>query len=73
MIRFRRFWKFGSAFVVVAFVVVDVLAIATEGVGATFSRYALGVASDHPIVPLAAGIVIGHLFWPQKRSDPGGE
>ena len=46
-----------------------VFAMATEGVNATFSRYVLGVSEQYPVIPLAAGVVLGHLFWPQRKHD----
>lgn len=67
--KLNRFWKYGSIFAVVVFAGVDVFALATEGVDATFSRYVLAVAHDHPMIPLATGIVLGHLFWPQPKLD----
>ena len=66
---FKRFWRLGSIFVVVGFVGGDVLAMATEGVDATFSRYVLGVAERYPVIPLITGVVLGHLFWPQRKHD----
>lgn len=66
----ERFWRMSSIFVVVGFIGVDVFAMATEGVDATFSRYVLGVAERYPVIPLITGVVLGHLFWPQEKSDP---
>jgi hypothetical protein len=40
--------------------------VASDGIaGDTISEIMLKVAKDHPIVPFALGVVIGHLFWPQ--------
>lgn len=66
---FRRFWRLSSIFVVGAFIGVDVFAMTTAGVDATFSRYVLGAAQENPVIPLAAGVVLGHLFWPQPKHD----
>jgi hypothetical protein len=34
--------------------------------GDTISEVTLGFASDHPVVALIIGVVMGHLFWPQR-------
>jgi len=44
----------------------DVYALISGGVEATLSRVTLRTALNHPIVPFAAGILCGHLFWPQR-------
>ena len=54
---------------VVAVVVYDIVAYSVWGVGATVSRVTLGWASGLPIIALAIGVVIGHLFWPQKEIE----
>jgi hypothetical protein len=33
--------------------------------GPTVSRTVWGLAKEYPIVTLLAGILLGHLFWPQ--------
>jgi hypothetical protein len=66
---FKRFWRLSSIFVVVGFIGADVFAMATKGLDATFSRYVLGVSEQYPVIPLAAGVVLGHLFWPQRKTD----
>jgi hypothetical protein len=48
----------------------DVYALVEGGVDATISRVVYGWVDDYPIVGVAAGVLIGHLFWPQKiRED----
>lgn len=44
----------------------DIVAICTWGVDATISRIVLAWAQAFPLLPLGVGILIGHLFWPQK-------
>ena len=64
-----------SRFVWVALIVVavawDVYAWVNRSTLDTLSEVALAVSGQHPIVPLAVGVVLGHLFWPQPR-PPGG-
>jgi hypothetical protein len=38
-------------------------------VEATFSRIIYRTASTMPLIPLAIGILLGHLFWPQTPKD----
>jgi len=66
---FRQFWKIGSIATIVVFAGMDIAAMAGVGVDATLSRYILGVAGAHPVIPLATGIILGHLFWPQPQYD----
>jgi hypothetical protein len=44
----------------------DVLALTEGGVDATISRVLYHGASDHPIIAVAFGVLVGHLFWPQR-------
>ena len=54
-------------FVVVLFLVLwDISAQCRWGYEGTISRDILQASFANPIIPLAAGIIIGHLFWPQK-------
>lgn len=32
---------------------------------ATVSMVVLSVAREHPVLPFLAGLLAGHLFWPQ--------
>lgn len=46
----------------------------TAGAGDTISEVVLGAAKAHPIVPFLAGVLSGHLFWPQiARAVPPNE
>ena len=43
--------------------------VAVNGVpGDTISELTLGWAQNHPIIPMAVGVVCGHLFWPQRAT-----
>jgi len=50
---------------VFAFILYDIYALEAWGIDATISREILRASFSHPIIPLAAGILMGHLFWPQ--------
>lgn len=34
--------------------------------GGTISEVVLGFARNHPVVPFAFGVLMGHFFWPQR-------
>jgi hypothetical protein len=51
----------------VAWAVFDLFALALGGVGATISRSILAWHWRYPWVSFAAGLLIGHLFFPQPR------
>ena len=40
---------------------------------ATISRSIADWSLDHPIVPFAVGVVLGHIFWPQPYTPRGSE
>lgn len=44
----------------------DVIAVWRGGGRATISSVVLDTARAYPILAIAFGILIGHLFWPQK-------
>jgi hypothetical protein len=44
----------------------DVYLTVNKFPGDTISEVMLKVAKDHPILPFIIGVIIGHLFWPQK-------
>lgn len=44
----------------------DVYAMLFLGYESTFSYVLLDMAHTTPIVPFLFGVLIGHLFWPQK-------
>lgn len=43
----------------------DLIATLWFPAGGTVSQVILSVSRAYPILPLAAGVLIGHLFWPQ--------
>ncbi len=51
--------------VVITLATVDLWLLVTGGVEATFSHVILSASSRWPIIPFAAGVLCGHLFWPQ--------
>jgi len=51
----------------------DIVIYAVFGVDATISRVLLGWARDIPIVVLPVGVLLGHLFWPQRVLQPGND
>ena len=44
----------------------DVFAVSNNVAGDTISSIVLGTAHKYPIIPFILGIVMGHLFWPNK-------
>lgn len=53
--------------------VYDLIAYNAGGNGATISRVLLSWATDYPIVAIAFGVLLGHLFVPQhvaKKDEP---
>lgn len=58
------------AVVAIALVVYDVVAVWRGGSGATISEVLLGAARGTPVLVLAFGILVGHLFsQPWKPRD----
>lgn len=55
-------WLLVSVLVTVG--VVDVWLATTQN-GETVSSYIHRLSARYPILPLLAGVVLGHLFWPQ--------
>ena len=47
----------------------DIVAAMNATAGDTISEVMLGWAKHSPIVPFTLGVVVGHLFWPQRRVD----
>jgi hypothetical protein len=47
------------------YAVYDVIIFAINGPEATLNQVILNDSRIHPVVPLAVGIILGHLFWPQ--------
>ena len=54
--------------VVICLASYDILAMLMGGVEATISRQIYHAAVFHPIIAFAAGVLCGHLFWPQRVS-----
>jgi hypothetical protein len=48
----------------------DVVAVLCYGREATISNVLQGWSRQYPILTLAIGIVLGHLFWPQNMNAP---
>jgi len=53
-----------------AWIAWDVFAYLRGGNESTISRVVLESSRDWPIIPLLAGIVVGHLFFPQTPAKP---
>lgn len=68
--RWRTMWVIGV--VVAALILWDVYAaFFTAGAGDTISEVVLGWARAHPVVPFLAGVLAGHLLWPQVEVASG--
>jgi hypothetical protein len=44
----------------------DIFAVLKDGEQATISAVLLGWSREYPPLTLAFGVLMGHLFWPQK-------
>ena len=44
----------------------DIYAAVRWGYDGTISRDMLVASLSHPIIAFAAGVLCGHLFWPQR-------
>jgi hypothetical protein len=53
-------------FTVLMLVLYDIYAVVTWGYEGTISRDILFASLKHPIIAFAAGLLCGHLFWPQR-------
>lgn len=64
-------WKTYTAGVLIAAAVVliiwDVIVAIRGGNTATISQVLYHAAQAEPVIALALGIVLGHLFWPQAK------
>ena len=49
----------------------DVIAAAIGGESATISDVTLDFSSAHPSIPMLAGVLMGHLFMPEKPGANG--
>ncbi len=67
-------WVLFTRLMIVAFIsaifTYDGFALSKGGFDATISNQLLTLARANPIVACIIGIVIGHLFWPQKVKCP---
>lgn len=48
---------------VVVLILYDILAFCRGGTDATISNVIYKLSLDNPIIPFAAGMLCGHLFW----------
>ena len=65
---FKTVWVLGI--VTAGLIAFDIYAFKTPEKGDTISELIL-LISQHPVVPFIAGVLCGHLFWPQyvKKDD----
>lgn len=49
----------------------DIYVALTPEPGDTISQVVLGFAQNHPVLPFAFGVLMGHFFWPQRRKPQG--
>lgn len=54
---------------VVATIVFDCWTYAARGNSTTISVVVAKLGRDMPVAVLALGVVLGHIFWPQRRDD----
>lgn len=47
----------------------DLWAVATAGYDASISVVVLDWSHRAPVLPFAAGVLAGHLFWPQSDKE----
>lgn len=50
---------------VVVLLAIDAALLLGRGVQSTFSVVVLQQSRRHPVIPFGAGVLCGHLFWPQ--------
>lgn len=66
-----------TGWIIVAAVVIliayDVVAVVLWGEPATISAVTRDTVLGHPVVAFAAGLLCGHLFWPQTISMRSGQ
>lgn len=64
-------WRMATAAILVAFAVGliawDTFVALKAGNSATISQVLYQFAKQEPIICVALGIVVGHLFWPQAK------
>jgi hypothetical protein len=57
------------AFFIVALLAYDMYALIYFGWDETISVATLQLSKKFPVVPFLAGLVCGHLFWPQEPKN----
>jgi hypothetical protein len=62
----KKLTKYFLLFATIITIIYDIVIINVGGVDATISRVILAWSMAYPILPLAVGIVVGHLWWAQK-------
>lgn len=60
----RRVTRLAILTTVVALAVWDVIPALTEARGDTISEFIADRSAAHPTIPLGAGVLMGHFFWP---------
>ena len=64
-------WTIGIIIVLASVLMVwDVYVVFSPEPGDTVSEVTLYFAQRHPVIPFLAGVVCGHLFWPQHVRPP---
>ncbi len=53
------------AVIVIVIIAYDIVAYILSGMSKTISARTWALSKEYPIIPLAVGIVIGHIFWGQ--------
>ena len=69
--KWWRITRYGIVGVALVAGIYDFVAYTFGGYQATISQRFLSAVEISPIIPLALGIVVGHVCWPQRLwSDP---
>lgn len=69
MAKWRKLTSWGIIGTTAALIVWDVIVASTEEKGDTISEVLLSASKKRPVIALAAGILVGHLFWPQRGEN----
>lgn len=62
-VNFNAYMTWAFFVVIVAVGAVDLYLALYAGPGATITEYIRRVSHQYPIIPFAAGVLAGHLFW----------
>jgi len=65
----KSYWLLMLAIVAGITGIVDIAAYLDGGPDATLSSTLFELVSQWPILAVLIGIIVGHLFWPQKKKD----